>query len=169
MQLGTYLNESRMARIRTVPVLAFLVVASFIAFQSFAASQGVVNLQPGFGQALVAVHDAEMAGAPAGDVSNLVSLLNKALNLNQEALQANTTTERRSQLLAQVDQTLSAAQTTATALASSYRQETNTDRIVAYVVGASVAFLGAILYPFALPFYERYRIERTFDMRVKRK
>ena len=158
-----------MLRIRKIPILALLVVVSFIAVQAFAASQTVETLQPGFGQAIVAVHSAEMAGATPSDISDLVSLLNKALEMNQEAQQPNTPADERAQLIAQVNQTLATVQTKAADLTSIYQERTSMDRIVAYIIGAAIALLGTILYEFAVVFYQRYRVGRTFDMRVKRK
>ena len=169
MWARTYLIESGMLRIRKIPILALLVVVSFIAVQAFAASQTVETLQPGFGQAIVAVHSAEMAGATPSDISDLVSLLNKALEMNQEAQQPNTPADERAQLIAQVNQTLATVQTKAVDLTSIYQERTSMDRIVAYIVGAAIALLGTILYEFAVVFYQRYRVGRTFDMRVKRK
>ena len=146
--------------------LALLVIASFIAVQSFVASQTVVTLQPGFEQAIIAVRSAEMAGAAPNDISGLVSLLNKALEINHEALQSNTPADKRAQLLAQVNQILATVQNNAAELTS---EKTYTDRIMAYALGGVVAFLATILYGFAAVFYQRYRIGKTFDMRVKRK
>ena len=149
--------------------LALLVIASFIAVQSFVASQTVVTLQPGFEQAIIAVHSAETAGAAPNDISGLVSLLNKALEINHEALQSNTPADKRAELLAQVNQILATVQNNAAELTSVSREKTYTDRIMAYALGGVVAFLATILYGFAAVFYQRYRIGKTFDMRLKRK
>ena len=57
-------------------------------------------LQPSFGQAIVAVDNAEAAGATPNETAPLVSLLNKALELNQEAssLPINQTEQRSATL-----------------------------------------------------------------------
>jgi len=50
-------------------------------------SQPTGQLEPRFNQVIVQVHKAESAGATAGEVANLVMLLNKALDLNEQALE----------------------------------------------------------------------------------
>ena len=163
------MNEPRLPRIHKIPILALLAIVSFIAVQSFAASQTIGTLQPGFGQALADVRSAEMAGATPGDISGLLSLLNKAIELNHEALQPTKSPTEQAALITQVNQLLATVQSNATNLTSVYREKTYTDKIIDYSIGAALAFFATILYGFASIFYQTYRIKRTFQMRVRRK
>jgi len=157
-----------MAFTHNIPMLILLLIGSFITVQ-FAASQTIGTLQPGFGQALAEVHRAEMSGSTSADTSSLVSLLNKALELNNEALQPTTPASKRAALLAEVDQILASVQDRAAELTNTYSEKSYADEILAYAVGAAVAFVGTVLWGFAGTFYQTYRVEKIFQMRVKRK
>lgn len=134
-------------------------------------SQTVETLQPRFGQTLALVHQAESAGATSGEIGELVALLNKALELNGEAvkLTAPEEAQKRAELLAQVDQILTTVENRAAELTSVASQRSYTNRVLSYVWGAIAAVLGTIVYAFTLSFYREYRIKRTFQMRVTRK
>ncbi|MGA8856923.1 MAG: hypothetical protein WB643_07135 [Candidatus Bathyarchaeia archaeon] len=158
-----------MSSLKKITTVALLVVVSMITIHSFASSQTVGGLQPGFDQAIVDVHIAEAAGAPSSDISDLVALLNRALELNRDALQTNTAADKRTELLAQVDQLLSTVKDRAVELATSSGQRAHTGRIFSYAIGALLAILATVVYGLSLAFYSKYRIRRTFQMRVRRK
>jgi hypothetical protein len=144
----------------------FIILAS-----PFVSSQTLPTLQPGFGQALQAVQNAESAGASPSDIANLVSLLNKALDLNREALMLNGTddSQTRAYLLAQVNQTLTAVQTQATQLETNSSQKSYMNRMLNFVWGAMAAVVGTVVFAFIISFRKRYRIKRTFHMRISLK
>jgi predicted PurR-regulated permease PerM len=145
---------------------------ALISIQSFTAtSQTIGTLQPGFGQTITALHSAESAGATSNEVTELVALLNKALELNGEALKMNTPDQAQKQadLYAQVDQILKTVQNRAAELTAVASHRSYTNRILTYVFGAVAAVLGTIVYAFTVSFYQKYRIKRTFQMRVARK
>ena len=125
-------------------------------------------LQAGFGQALVAVNNAEEAGATPTETAPLVTLLNRALELNQQAssLPSNQT-EQRNAVSSNVNQILTNVTTQASDLAATSAQRTYTSKIVTYVAGALVAVFGTFAYVFGVELYQRYRIKRVFQMRVK--
>jgi len=167
------LNESQLPRVRSKLAMAgLLVVLVLISIQPFTAtSQTPATLQPGFGQAIAALHRAESAGATSTETAELVALLNKALELNGEALKmsAPEQAQKRADLLAQVDQILTTVQNRAAQLTIVASHRSSANRILTYMFGAVAAVLGTIVLAFAVSFHQRYRIKRTFQMRVTRK
>lgn len=134
-------------------------------------SQTIGALEPRFGETIVALHKAESAGATSSEIAELVVLLNNALALNAEALKLNTPSDasRHIALLAQVDQILTTVTSRAAELTAVAAQRTFTNKILAYVAGATAAVLGTVGYAFLTSFYQRYRVKRTFEMRVTHK
>ena len=141
----------------------------FFAIQPLAVrSQTIRTLEPRFGQTLVTLHQAESAGATPSEIGELVALLNKALELNGEALKLNAPdqAQKRADLLAQVEQILTTVQNQAAELTAVASQRTYNNTVLTYVGGAITAVLATIAYAFIVSFYQKYRIKRTFQMRV---
>jgi hypothetical protein len=133
-------------------------------------SQPKEELQPEFNKALVLVHEAEAAGASRKEVSDLVVLLNDALQLNQEASALpDSEARRRMDLLAQVNATLATVETEASKLAVVAARRTFTNRVVAYFSGGIAALASTIAYVIGVRFWRTYRIKRTFQMSISRK
>jgi len=154
--------------VRSLLAPLMLTVVVVIAIQPLVTSQTNGTLEPGFSQAIVAVRRAQSAGATPSEVAGLIGLLNKALDLNREALKLNTTDEsqKRTALLSQVDQTLATVESQAADLTIVSSQRSYDNLILAYVGGAITAMLGTLLYVFTVRIYREYRIRRTFQMRV---
>ena len=168
-----YLNESELPRITgRLALIAILAVAALIAIQPLAVkSQTVGTPEPRFGQTLVTLHQAESAGATPSEIEALIALLNKALELDGEALKLNAPdqAQKRADLLAQVEQILTTVENRTTELIAVASQRSYNNRVLTYVGGAIAAVLGTIAYAFTVSFYQKYRIKRTFQMRVTRK
>ena len=168
-----YLNESQLPRIRSsLAITGVFAILFLVATQpSAVTSQISETLQPRFGQAIAALHRAESAGATSGEIGGLVALLNKAIELDTEAQKLNAPGEaqRHAELVAEVDQILTTVENRAAELAVIASQRSYTNRILTYVWGAVAAILGTALYSFMVSFYRKYRIKRTFQMRVTRK
>jgi hypothetical protein len=168
-----YLNESELPRIQSkLAIVAVLAILAMIATEPFAvSSQTVGTLEPRFGQTLVELHQSETAGATSSEVAELVALLNKALELDGEAAKLSTPdqTQKRADLRAQVDQILTTVENRAAELTVVASQRSYTNRVLTYVGGAIAAVLGTIAYAFIAVFYQKYRVKRTFQMRVTRK
>jgi predicted PurR-regulated permease PerM len=127
-------------------------------------------LQAGLSQALAAINIAEAAGATPNETAPLVALLNKALELNQEASSLPTNqTEQRNSILSSVNQILTNVTNQANDLATTSTQRTYTNKIITYVTGLLVAVIGTFAYVLCVELYQRYRIKRTFQMRVRPK
>jgi len=136
-----------------------------------ATSQTITALQPRFGQTLALLHEAESAGATSSEVAPLVVLLNKALELNAEAIKLGTPDQAQKQadLLVQVDQILTTVENRAAELTVVASHRSYTNRILTYMFAGVAAVLGTIAYAFTVSFYQEYRIKRTFQMRATRK
>jgi len=134
-------------------------------------SQAVDELQPRFGQMIVLVHQTESAGATSNEISELEALLNSALALNEEALKltAPSDAQKRTQLLAQVDEIFASVEDKAAQIQAVASQRTFTKTVIAYVSGATAAFLGTIGYAYGISFWRRYRVKRTFQMKISPK
>jgi hypothetical protein len=167
-----YLNESKLRRTQTRLAIAAAIVIAAVALVPFVAiSQTVTMIEPGFGPALVAVHQAESVGATPNEIASLVALLNKALELNEDALKLNGPGEaqNRIELISQVDQTLITVQGQATDLTALASHRSYTNKVLNYVWGIIAAVVGTVLFAFTVSFYRNYRIKRTFQMRITRK
>jgi hypothetical protein len=129
------------------------------------------EIQPGFTQAITEVRLAESAGATQSEINELLTTLNKALDLNEQALKLTSPNDaqRRAELLTQVNAMLNDVQTRAGALETVASQRTRTNTLLAYVYGGIAAAVGTFAYAFLLAFYRRYRIKRTFQMKVTAK
>ncbi len=139
----------------------------------FAASQTTGSLQSGFGQAIQAVNKAESAGATPSELSPLVTQLNEALALNRQALRMNNNSPgesgKRAELLERVDQSLATVKNEADQLEVASAQRAYVDKIITYAWGAIAAILVVLIYGIGVSFYEKYRVKRTFQMRIRRK
>jgi hypothetical protein len=136
-----------------------------------AISQSTGTIEPGFAGALGAVRQAETAGATPSEIAALVVLLNKALELNGDALKLTTPGDanRRTELTSQVDQTLITVQNQADNLTTLASRRSYMNKLLTYVGGILAAFIGTIVVAFVVSFYRAYRIKRTFQMRIARK
>jgi hypothetical protein len=130
-----------------------------------AMSQPVSQIEPRFNQVLSQVHKAEAAGATPNEIAELVTLLNNALSLNEQAL-ASQDAQKRSDLSAQLGEMLTTIQARASQLESLAAQRTSTNKMVAYASGVILALGGTLLYAYGISFYRKYRIKRTFQMKV---
>lgn len=132
------------------------------------ASQVPAQFEPRFSRALAVIHQAETSGATADEVKELVALLNRALELNDEAAKLTGPTDagRRAEVLAQLDQLLGSLETKAGQLEAVSSQRAFMNRVLAYVSGGIVAVLATLAYAYGDSFYRRYRIKRTFQMRI---
>jgi phosphoribosylanthranilate isomerase len=147
-----------------VITVALLLSARFVNVTS----QPTGQLQSHFKQAIVQVHKAESAGATTDEVAKLAVLLNKALELNEQALALTRPedAQKRAQLLAQVDEMLDSVQGNATQLELVASQRTFTNNALTYISGGIGAFIATIAYAYGLSFWRKYRVKRTFQMKV---
>jgi hypothetical protein len=151
-------------------VTATILIAIIMITPFYGRAQISLTLQPGFGQAITAINNAEAAGAYPNEILPLVALLNRALDLNQKAstLQLNQTGEH-DQLISSANQALVNVTNQANDLTTRSAQRAHSNKIITSASGIIIAVLGTFGYVVAAEFYQRYRIKRTFQMKVKRK
>ncbi len=138
---------------------ALALIISTIALLSLArpvnvTAQSTSDLQPFFNKVIIQVHKAESAGATANEVSALVALLNKAQDAQTRGN------------IAQANETLNEVETKASQLETTASQRTLTSKILAYGSGGMAALLGTVAYSYGVSFWRKYRIKRTFQMRI---
>lgn len=126
------------------------------------------QLQPGFNQALIQMRKAEASGATQTEMSRLIALLNNALDLNQQALQLvrPEDTNKRAQLLTQVNDLLASVQSQASQLEITASQRTFLNEVTAYISGGLAALIATVAYAYLKRFWHVYKIKRTFQMRI---
>jgi hypothetical protein len=153
---------------RALTIAVIVVALSLSARFLIVVSQPTVQLQPHFDEAIAQVHKAEAAGATTNEVATLVVLLNKALELNEQALALSRpeSAQKRTQLLTQVDEILSSIQTKASQLEAVASQRTITDNALGYIYGVIAAFTATLAYAWGVSFWRKYRVRRTFQMKV---
>lgn len=160
--------DSEMRAIQRLLLLVVIMIPSLlliIGHSMTAMSQPVSQIEPRFNQVLSQVHKAEAAGATPNEIAELVTLLNNALSLNEQAL-ASQDAQKRSDLSAQLGEMLTTIQARASQLESLAAQRTSTNKMVAYASGVILALGGTLLYAYGISFYRKYRIKRTFQMKV---
>ena len=145
-----------------------ILVMTIVITPHYSSAQHNPVLEAGFGGAVVAINNAEAAGASAKEIAPLVALLNKALELNQEASNLPTNQkEQRNNVISTVDQILTKVTYQAKGLAATSAQRSYTNKIITYVAGLLLAVTGTFAHVFCVELYQRYRIKRAFQMRVK--
>jgi hypothetical protein len=155
--------------LRILALIILIITPSILLVE--VASQTPAILQPGFNQALLEVRKAEADGATASEMNDLVGYLNRALNLNRQALALTSPSDaqQRTKLLAQVDQDLSVIRQRAGVYQIEASQRTFWNHVLAYLAGGVAALLATFAYALILAFYRRYRVKRTMQMKISPK
>ena len=158
------MRSSRRILIFTIALLLILVAVHSNTSTYLRADE----IQPRFNQAITQVRLTESAGATQSEITELLTTLNKALDLNEQALKLTSPNEaqRRAELLTQVSAMLNDVQSRASALETVASQRTRTNTVLAYVYGGIAAAVGTFAYASLFAFYRRYRIKRTLQMKV---
>jgi hypothetical protein len=166
------LNERHMALVRRLLIVLATTILFFLAFRaSIVTSQTATNqLQPGFNEALSTLQRAEAAGATSSELAPLVDLLNKALDLSNQANRLSAEdSQTRSQLQTQISDQLKSVETQAAQLENMASQRTFTNRVITYVSGGVGAVIGTLAYAYGTSFWRKYRVKRTFQMKISTK
>ena len=163
-------DETDMRRIlRSIIILLLPATLILLAAHSTAvAPQSSDELEPSFDEAVALLHRAESAGATSEEVAELAKVLNRALELNDEAhkLTGAGNEKRRSELLGQVNEMLGNVQTDAAQLEVIASKRTLTHKVIAYTSGGISALVATIVLAYGMSFWRRYRVKRTFQMRI---
>jgi len=155
---------------RALAAVAFAILLVGAVHLMTAKAQPPVEFEPRISRAFASLRQAEVAGATQNELSDLVTLLNKTLEL-QDAINAtpSSETEKRAALRTQIDQQLTDLETKAGQLQAVASQRTQMNNVLAYVSGGIVAALATVAYAYGLSFWRRYRVKRTFQMRISPK
>ena len=154
-------DDSMSSTPRLIILLSALILLLMIFRAAIVSSQTVDQLSPGFSQALAAVRGAEAAGATPAEVAPLVALLNNALQLNGQTANASSQ--------AQVANQLATVQSRAAQLQSLASQRTFTDNVISYLSAGVGAVVATVLCVYCLSYWRKYRVKRTFQMRIYKK
>lgn len=165
-----YSDECNMLRSSRLLVICVALLAVLFITPHIVTSQPSEDLQPRFNRALALVHQTEAAGATREEVTDLVVLLNKALQLDEEAVRTPASeATRRVDLLFQVNEALGTVEAEAGQVAVVAARRTFNNRLLAYVSGGIAAVALTFAYVLGARFWREYRMKRTFQMRVFRK
>lgn len=157
-----------MPRLPTILLALLLsgIILSLLAHPMPVASESV-ETQSLLNKALQDVQRAESSGASPDEIQGLLAQLNSVLQL-QDDLQnvPSQDTQRRAQLLGQIEGKLNSVDQNAIQIATVASQRTSTNHLIAYSLGVVGAVLGTIAYYCVMLLYRKYRINRTFGMRI---
>jgi hypothetical protein len=162
--IGIIESELNGIALRVLVLLAAIVVISLIAYPT------LVKSQSENAQLSMTLHDlqrAESAGAKPTEMQKLIDKMNSIIVL-QSQLQSLPVqdTERRAQLLGQINATLTSVDSQAIELEATASQRTYMNHVIAYSSGIIGAVIATAAYYYALILYKRYRIKRTFQMKI---
>jgi hypothetical protein len=113
------------------------------------------------------VQKAELAGARPEEINGLIVQLNSVVAL-QDELQNTPAQEadKRAQLTAQINNTLSTVDAQAIQLAAIASQRSHVDHMVTYSSGVVGAVIGTVACYCGILLWQKYRVKRTFRMRI---
>lgn len=146
-------------------LLILLAVAITLAvYPALVASQSV-NTQ--LSMVIQDIRKAESAGARPSEIQRLVDRMNSVSQL-QDQLQnlSPQDVEKRAQLLGEINSTLSSIDGEAIQLETAVAQRTYWGHVIAYSSGVVGAVIGTVAYYYGALLYQRYRIKRTFQMKI---
>lgn len=144
-------------------LLPLAIVALFIHTMSAQQNQ----TPPELNKIIEDVQRAESSGANVGEINNLLAQLNYAIEL-QDQLQnlSPQDSNKRAQILGQLNDTLSRVDAEANQLTITASQNTSTYHLIAYSSGAVGAVIGTAAYELCRLIRRRFRIKRMFQMKI---
>jgi len=151
-----------------VSILLLTTLLLLVAGSIVAASSAADDLELRRSQTIILVSQGESAGATPSEMGELAALLNKAVELSEEAamLTSPGDAQQRGDLLRQADEVLTTVGTKAAQLRAAASQRAFTTTVLMHVFGVIVAFVGTVAYAYGISFWRKYRVKRTFQMRI---
>jgi hypothetical protein len=142
------------------------IILSLLAHPIPVASESV-ETQALLNKAFQDVQSAESSGASPDEIQGLLAQLNSVLQL-QDELQSvpPQDTQMRTQLLGQIESNLSSVDQNAIQIATVASQRTSMNHVIAYSLGVAGAVLGTLAYYCVMLVFRKYRVKRTFGMRI---
>ena len=99
-------------------------------------------------------------------MQKLVNQLNTVVGLEDQVHGLSPQDPQRASLLAQINATLTNVDGEAKQLQVTAAQRTYMDHVYAYTGGVVAAVIATVAYFYAMLLYQKYRIKRTFQMRI---
>ena len=164
MSIGIVESELNRVTLRTLAPLFAIFVVLLVAYPVLVTSQSD-NVQ--LSMTLRDLQSAESAGAEPREMQKLIDQMNSIIGLQSQLQNLPVQdTARRVQLLGQINATLSSVDSQAIELEAAASQRTYMNHVIAYASGVVGAALVTVAYHFGLILYKRYRIKRTFQMKI---
>jgi len=131
-------------------------------------SQTTGSFETGLNEALKAVRRAEAAGATSQEIAQLVGPLNVALNLHEQALKlsGSNRTVGAQQMSAQIEAILQDVESRANQLTSVASSRTSMNTTKNYTLGVIAALIVTLAYACCISLWRKYRVKRTYQMRI---
>lgn len=155
-----------MTRISVSIIIVILAVAlGLLIHSAYVASQTGAS-QPELSTVLEDVRKAELSGGNTAEMQKLVNQLNTVVGLEDQVHGLSPQDPQRASLLAQINATLTNVDGEAKQLQVTAAQRTYMDHVYAYTGGVVAAVIATVAYFYAMLLYQKYRIKRTFQMRI---
>ena len=156
-----------MIRVSALLVFSLSLVAMAVLVQSASVSSQSVNSQMQLSKAIQDVQAAELSGANPDEMRELAVQLNTMIGL-QDELQNLSPQElgKRAQLTEQINNTLTKVDVQANEIATRASQRTSINDLVAYSSGVVGAVIATVVYHYGTLLRRRYRVKRTFQMKI---
>ena len=155
--------------IRVSSLLAFSLsfIAIVLLMHSASVASQSVSSQMQLSKVIQDVQRAESSGANPDEMRNLALQLNTMIGL-QDELQSLPPQGlgKRAQLSEQINATLTRVDTQANEIATRASQRTSINHLVAYSSGVAGAVIATLVYHYGTLLRRRYRIKRTFQLKI---
>lgn len=113
------------------------------------------------------VQKADSSGATPNEMRGLVTQLNSVIQLQNELTSLpSQDTDRRAQVLEQINRTLSSIDGEAIQIAANASERTSLNHSIAYSSAIAAAVLGTIVYYYGGLLWRKYRIKRIMEMKI---
>lgn len=159
--------SNHMIRVSTLLVFSLSFVAIVLLLHSSSVASQSVNPQMQLSKVIQDAQAAELSGANPDEMRSLAVQLNTVIGL-QDELQNLPPQElgKRAQLSEQINATLTRVDMEANELATRASERTSISHLVAYSSGVVGAVIATVAYYYAALLQRRYRIKRTFEMKI---
>lgn len=156
-----------MIRVSALLVFSLSFVAIVVLVQSASVTSQSVNSQMQLSKAIQDVQAAELSGANPDEMRELAVQLNTIIGIQVE-LQNLSPQElgKRAQLTEQINNTLTSIDMQSNEITTRASQRTSINHLVAYSSGVVGAVIVTVVYHYGTLLRRRYRVKRTFQMKI---
>jgi hypothetical protein len=152
---------------RNASILLILLAIATLALVAYPALVVSQSVNPQLSMVIQDIRKAESAGAERGEMQRLIDQMNSVSQLQDQMQNLSPQdVEKRAQLLGEINSTLSSIDAEANQLETIAAQRTYVGHVIAYSSGVVGAVIGTVAYYYGVLLYRRYRIKRTFQMKI---